>query len=47
MAEGANLLAADECIKRKWPKIISEYSPEGTYNADKTGLYIRAMTEHT
>jgi hypothetical protein len=23
-------LAADEWIKREWPKIIAEYSPEGT-----------------
>ena len=40
-------LAADEWIKREWPKIIAEYSPEDTYNADETGLYFRAMSEHT
>jgi hypothetical protein len=40
-------LAADEWIKREWPNIIGEYSPEHTYNADKTGLYFRAIPEHT
>jgi hypothetical protein len=35
-------LEADGWIKRKWPKIIAEYSPKDTYNADKTGLYFRA-----
>jgi len=40
-------LADDEWIKREWPKIIAEYSPEDTYNADETGLYFRAMPEHT
>jgi hypothetical protein len=40
-------LAADEWIKREWPKIIAEYSPEDTYNADETGLYFRAMPQHT
>jgi len=40
-------LAADEWIKREWPKIIAEYSPEDPYNADETGLHFRAMSEHT
>jgi hypothetical protein len=31
-------LEADEWIKREWPKIIAEYSPEDTYNTDETGL---------
>ena len=34
----ADFLAADEWIKREWSKIIAEYSPEDTYNADETGL---------
>jgi hypothetical protein len=41
------ILAADGWIKREWPKIIAEYSPEDTYNADEMGLYFRAMPEHT
>jgi hypothetical protein len=40
-------LTADEWIERKWPKIIAEYSPKDTYNADKTGLYFRVMPEYT
>jgi hypothetical protein len=31
----ADILADDEWIKREWLKIIAEYSPEGTYNAEK------------
>jgi hypothetical protein len=40
-------LAADEWIKREWPKIIAEYPPEDSYKADETGLYFSAMPEHT
>src|SRR5215469_12987277 len=40
-------LTAAEWIKRGWPKIFAEYSPEDTYNADETGLYFRAKPEHT
>jgi hypothetical protein len=40
-------LEADEWIKRELSKIIADYSPEDTYNADETGLYFRAMHEHT
>jgi hypothetical protein len=36
--KSVDFLAADEWIKREWPKIIAEYSPEDTYNADETGL---------
>jgi cytosine/adenosine deaminase-related metal-dependent hydrolase len=36
--KSADFLAADEWIKREWPKIIAEYSPEDTYNADETGI---------
>jgi len=45
--KSADFLAADEWIKREWPKIIAEYSPEDTYNAEETGLYFRVMPEHT
>jgi len=36
--KSADFLAADDWIKREWPKNIAEYSPEGTYNEDETGL---------
>jgi len=45
--KSADYLSTDEWIKRDWPKIIAEYSPEDTYNADETGLYYCAMPEHT
>jgi hypothetical protein len=45
--KGADFLAADEWIKREWPKIIAEYSPEDIYNADETGNFFRVMPEHT
>jgi len=45
--KSAHFLAADEWLKREWPKIIAEYSSEDTYNADETGLYFCAMPEHT
>jgi hypothetical protein len=45
--KSTDFLAADEWIKRKWPKIFTEYSPEDIYNADETGNVFRAMPEHT
>jgi hypothetical protein len=45
--ESADFLAADEWIKREWPKIIAEYPLEGSYNTEESGLYFRAMPEHT
>jgi len=29
------------------PTIIEEYSPDDIFNADETGLYYRALPEHT
>ena len=43
----ANNVAADQWIKEEWPKLIATYSPEDVYNADETGLYFRALPEHT
>ena len=43
----ADFSAADAWIEKEWPKIIAEYSPENIYNADETGLYYRALPEHT
>jgi hypothetical protein len=45
--KSADILAAEEWKKREWSKSIAEYSPEDTYNTDNTGLYFRAMPEHT
>jgi hypothetical protein len=45
--KSADFLAANEWIKTEWTKIIAEYSPQDIYNADETGLYFRAMPEHT
>jgi hypothetical protein len=45
--QSVDFLAADEWINREWLNIIAEYSPEDNYNADKTGLFFRAMPEHT
>lgn len=45
--KSADYVAANEWIKSEWPKIIAEYSPEDIYNADETGLYFRAMPDHT
>ena len=43
----ADFLSADRWIQEEWPKIISEYPPNCVYNADETGLYYRALPEHT
>jgi hypothetical protein len=45
--KSAYILTPDEWIKREWPKLIAEFLPEDTYNADNTGLHFRAMVEHT
>jgi hypothetical protein len=37
-------LAADVWIKIEWLKVIVEYSPKDTYNADKTGLNFHAYS---
>jgi hypothetical protein len=42
--EKCDSLAADVWIKIEWLKIIVEYSPKDTYNADKTGLNFRAYS---
>ena len=43
----ADNAAAHQWIKEEWPILIAAYSPEDEYNADETGLYFRAMPEHT
>jgi hypothetical protein len=44
--KSVDFLAVDEWINREWLNIIAEYSPEDTYNADKTGLYFRDKPEN-
>lgn len=39
--------AAENWLRDEWPKLIASYSPENVYNADETGLYFRALPEHT
>lgn len=43
----ADGVAANVWIRDEWPKIIADYSPSQIYNADETGLYYRALPEHT
>jgi len=43
----ADFSTAENWIKTEWPKIISEYTPDNVYNADETGLFYRALPEHT
>jgi hypothetical protein len=40
-------LAADEWIKREWPRLLLVIHPKTLNNTDETGLYFRAMPEHT
>jgi hypothetical protein len=43
----ADSVAAESWIRDVWPDIISDYPPDCIYNADETGLYYRALPEHT
>lgn len=43
----ADCTVADLWVEREWPKIFTRFSPENIYNADETGLYFRALPEHT
>lgn len=43
----ADVSSADHWMKEEWPKITAEYSSDNIYNADETGLYYRALPEHT
>lgn len=43
----ADFSGAERWIEEEWPKIISMYSPDCVFNADETGLYYRALPEHT
>ena len=43
----ADAPAAASWLEVQWPKIIADYSPDDVYNADDTGLFYRALPEHT
>jgi hypothetical protein len=39
--------AASSWLQTQWPAIVAQYSPSQIFNADETGLYFRALPEHT
>lgn len=43
----ADNVAADSWLREEWPVLREEYSPNNIFNADETGLYWRALPEHT
>lgn len=43
----ADFTGAENWINNEWPKISSEYPPCNVYNADETGIYYRALPQHT
>ncbi|XP_050547232.1 tigger transposable element-derived protein 6-like [Daktulosphaira vitifoliae] len=43
----ADHAAARSWIHSEWPSLIAKYPPSSVLNADETGLYFRALPEHT
>ena len=43
----ADKKGAENWILTEWPKLLKEFKFSDIYNADVTGLYFRAMPEHT
>ncbi|KAL4103218.1 hypothetical protein QTP88_010049 [Uroleucon formosanum] len=43
----ADFTGAHFWLENEWPSLISEFSPSDVFNADETGLYFRALPEHT
>ena len=43
----ADLPAANAWLRDVWPSLTAEYMSDSIYNADETGLYFRALPEHT
>jgi len=44
----ANHSGAHQWSLEEWPKLVAEcFPPSDIYNADETGLYYRALPEHT
>lgn len=43
----SQLLAAERWMKEEWPKCMFSYLVENIYNGNETGLYFRALPEHT
>jgi hypothetical protein len=44
--KSVDFLAAEEWIKREWPKIVLNTQPKTLNNADEIRLYFRAMPEN-
>lgn len=43
----ADFKSAEQWIENEWPKIVAEFTPNNIFNADETGLYYRALPDHT
>lgn len=43
----ADFGSASLWFEKVWPQFMQEYAPENIFNADETGLYYRALPEHT
>ncbi|XP_023314333.1 tigger transposable element-derived protein 6-like [Trichogramma pretiosum] len=43
----ADTIGANHWLTNEWPKLHKEYRPNDIFNADETGLYFRALPEHT
>jgi hypothetical protein len=42
--KSADFLAADEWIKREWPKIIVEYSPKDTMQTKQDSIFVLCLS---
>lgn len=43
----ADFKSAEHWIENEWTKIAGEFTPNDIFNADETGLYYRALPDHT
>lgn len=43
----ADFSSAQSWFKTHWTNLLSQYSPSDIFNANETGLYFRALPEHT
>lgn len=43
----ADFAGAKLWLEKEWPSLIAEFSPSDVFNADETGLFYRALPEHT
>ena len=42
--KSADFLAADEWVKREWPKIIAEYSPKDTMETKQDSTFMLCLS---